>query len=237
MSLPISRRIVQAALVVAAGAVPAVAAGTAQAAPALPTVPDLGGLSQLNSAPDLGGSLESTAHQTGELAGSGVGQAASNGVPVVADAAGHEVGQAVPGGNRSMGSSVTGLLGTASQVVGAAHDAGVARSMPATANASGTMAGDTPAVAPAAQAPASSSNPLSSLPLASSLPVNSLPLSAAGGALGGGATRSGAPMERLGGLPDLASSATPQALSSATGALPGLSGLPLGGLPINGLPL
>ncbi len=140
-----------------------------------------------------------------------------------------------------MGSSVTGLLGTASQVVGVAHGAGVGRSMPAAANATGTMAGDTPAAAPAAapaaQAPASSSNPLSSLPLASSLPVNSLPLSAAGGALGGGATRSGAPMERLGGLPNLASSATPQALSSATGALPGLSGLPLGGLPVNGLPL
>ncbi|WP_052442456.1 hypothetical protein, partial [Streptacidiphilus neutrinimicus] len=115
MSLPISRRIVQAALVVAAGAVPAVAAGTAQAAPALPSVPDLGGLSQLNSAPDLGGSLESTAHQTGQLAGTGVGEAARDGVPVVADAAGHAAGQAVPGGDRSMGSSVTGLLGTASQ--------------------------------------------------------------------------------------------------------------------------
>jgi hypothetical protein len=51
------------------------------AAPALPSVPDLGGLSQLNSAPDLEGSLESTAHQTGELAGSSVGQAASNGLP------------------------------------------------------------------------------------------------------------------------------------------------------------
>jgi hypothetical protein len=237
MTLPISRRIVQAAVVVAAGAVPAVAAGAAQAAPALPTVPDLGGLSQLNSAPDLGGSLESTAHQTGELAGTGVGEAARDGVPVVADAAGHAAGQAVPGGDRSMGSSVTGLLGTASQVVGVAHNAGVARSMPAAANATGTLAGDTPAVAPGAAGPqAPSSSPLSSLPLASSLPVNSLPLGAAQGALGG-ATRSGAPMERLGGLPDLASSATPQALSSATGALPGLSGLPLSGLPINGLPL
>jgi hypothetical protein len=241
MSLPLSRRIVQAAVVVAAGAVPAVAAGTAQAAPALPTVPDLGGLNQLNSAPDLGGSLESTAHQTGQLAGTGVGQAAGNGIPVVADAAGRAASQAVPAANRSLGSSALGLLGTAGQAVSLAHEAGVARSLPAAANASGTLAGDTPAApaaAPAqapAAAPQAASGPLSALPL-NSLPVNSLPLGAAQGALGG-ATRSAAvPTERLGGLPNLGA-AGQSPLSAVTGTVPGLNALPVGSLPVDGLPL
>ncbi|MFC5908473.1 ATP-binding protein, partial [Streptacidiphilus monticola] len=63
MSLPLSRRVVQAALIVAAGAVPVVAAGSAHAAaPALPTVPDVGGLSQLDTA-SLGGGVQSAAHE------------------------------------------------------------------------------------------------------------------------------------------------------------------------------
>ncbi|MEU2282870.1 ATP-binding protein [Streptomyces sp. NPDC013178] len=45
MSLPLSRRIARAALLVAAGAAAGVgAAGSASAAPALPTTPDLGGV-------------------------------------------------------------------------------------------------------------------------------------------------------------------------------------------------
>jgi hypothetical protein len=235
MSLPLSRRIVQAALVVAAGAVPSVVAGTAQAAPALPSVPDLGGLSRLSS-PDLGGTVENTAHQTGALAGSGAGQAVSNGLPVVADAAGSAAGQAVPVANRSMGSSAMQLVGVVEQAVNVAHGAGATRAMPA--------AGDTAAVAPvaapapaAAQLPASPPNqgsPLSSLPL-SSLPVNSLPLGAAQGALGGALPRSAAaPAQRLGGLPSLGG-AGQSPLSSVTGAVPGLSGLPIDGLPVGGL--
>lgn len=50
MSLPVTRRIARAALLVAAGAAPVVAAaGTANAA-ALPKAPDLGGLTSLDSA-------------------------------------------------------------------------------------------------------------------------------------------------------------------------------------------
>ena len=69
MSLPLSRRIVTAAFVVAAGAVPALTAGTASAAPALPSVPDLGGLSQLDTGA-LGSDVQSASHQAGQLTGS-----------------------------------------------------------------------------------------------------------------------------------------------------------------------
>ncbi|GAA3501203.1 ATP-binding protein [Streptomyces prasinosporus] len=51
MSLPLTRRIARAALLVAAGAAAGVgAAGSASAAPELPTAPDLGGLTALDGA-------------------------------------------------------------------------------------------------------------------------------------------------------------------------------------------
>ncbi|MEY9843962.1 ATP-binding protein [Streptacidiphilus sp. MAP5-3] len=229
MSLPLSRRIVQAALVVAAGAAPVIAAGAAQAAPALPTVPDLGGVSSLDTA-GLGSQLQSATHQTGELAGTGAGRAVSDGVPVVADAAGSTAGQAVPIANRSLGESALQVVGLAGQAVTATHGTGAltgTRAMPAAAT-DGTAAApagaplSAPIQAPAA-APAPASGPLGALPL-QSLPVNT-PLTAAQGALGG-VTRE-APAQRLGSLPGLGGAAN-SPLSTVTNVLPGVGGLPLG---------
>ncbi|MBF9067650.1 hypothetical protein [Streptacidiphilus fuscans] len=229
MSLPLSRRIVQAALVVAAGAVPVVAAGAAQAAPALPTVPDLGGVSSLDTA-GLGSQLQSATHQTGELAGTGAGRAVTEGVPVVADAAGSTAGQAVPIANRSLGESALQVVGLAGQAVSATHGTGAltdTRAMPAPAAA---PAAGAPVSAPIqAPAPAPAAGPLGALPL-QSLPVNT-PLTAAQGALGG-VTRE-APAQRVGGLPSLSSlpslsGADNSPLSTVTNVLPGVGGLPLG---------
>jgi hypothetical protein len=224
MSLPLSRRIVQAALVVAAGAAPVVAAGAAQAAPVLPTVPDLGNVSSLDTA-GLGGTVQSATHQTGQLAGTGAGRAVSEGVPVVADAAGSTAGQAVPIANRSLGESALQVVGLAGQAVTATHGTGAltgTRAMPAPAAAPAAAPVSAPIQAPAA-APAPASGPLGALPL-QSLPVNT-PLTAAQGALGG-VTRE-APAQRLGSLPSLGG-AENSPLSTVTNVLPGVGGLPLG---------
>ncbi|MBC3842664.1 ATP-binding protein [Streptacidiphilus sp. 4-A2] len=141
MSLPLSRRIVQAAFVVAAGAVPAVLAGSASAATMLPSVPELGGLSQPDSA-SLGSNLQQATHDTGRLAGAGASTAVGAGVPAVADATGDTASKAIPATDGVLGgstrqlagvpdstSSATGVLGT----LGSAGALNGTRAMPAPA--------------------------------------------------------------------------------------------------------
>jgi len=203
MSLPLSRRIVQAAFVVAAGAVPAVLAGSASAATMLPNVPELGGLSQPDSG-NLGGNLQHATHETGRLAGAGASTTVGAAVPAVADATGATASKALPatdgvlgGATRQLGqvaggtSSTTGALGGAGDLTGT-------RAIPAPDGAPAPATLSVPAApapaAPAAAAPAPS-NPLSSLPLGSTLPLGSV------SNLSGGAAQ--APAQRLGGLPGL----------------------------------
>ena len=215
MSLPISRRIVQAAFVVVAGAVPAVMTGVAHAAPSLPAVPDLGGLSQLDSS-SLGGDVQSAAHQTGELTGNGAGDAVATTVPSVADTAGGETAKALPEADQMLGST-TGQL---AQVAGstAATSGGLTGSMSGATRAIPVGTGNTGL--PAAD---SATGALSSLPLGS-LPVDQLPLGQATSALSGATDPAAAPAQRLGGLPGLGD-------TSGRGAVP--QALPLGG----GLPV
>jgi hypothetical protein len=216
MSLPLSRRIVQAAFVVAAGAVPAVLTGVAHAAPALPAVPDLGGLSQLDTA-GLGSDVQSAAHQTGLLAGTGAGQAVSDTVPSVADASGGAAAKALPQADEMVGSTAAQLTQVAGSTNGLAGSAsGATRAIPVAADKA------------AAPSTGSAAGALGSLPLGS-LPVNSLPLGAATSTLSS-VTSPAAPApaaapaaQRLGGLPSLGDTS---GLGSVTQALP------LGGLPV-----
>lgn len=185
MSLPLSRRIVQAAFVVAAGAVPAVLAGSASAATMLPNVPELGGLSQPDSG-NLGGNLQHATHETGRLAGAGASTTVGAAVPAVADATGATAAKALPATDGVLGGATRQLgeaAGSTSSATGALGGAG---------GLTGTRAIPAPDGAPAAAAPGN--NPLSSLPLGSTLPLNSV--SGLSGAAQG-------PAQRLGGLPGL----------------------------------
>ncbi|MER5556502.1 ATP-binding protein [Streptomyces sp. NPDC002793] len=67
MSLPLTRRIARAALLIAAGAAPVVGAAGAAGAAGLPQTPALGGLTSLDGA-GLSTTLDSAAKQGGEVA-------------------------------------------------------------------------------------------------------------------------------------------------------------------------
>lgn len=75
MSLPLTRRIARAALLVAAGAAAGVgAAGSASAAPSLPAAPNLGGLTALDAA-SVGTTVDGAAQNVTGLAGETGGKA------------------------------------------------------------------------------------------------------------------------------------------------------------------
>ncbi|MFD7902437.1 hypothetical protein ACFVSN_31685 [Kitasatospora sp. NPDC057904] len=106
MSHPLTRRIAQAALVVAAGATPLVAAGSASAlgGDALLPKSDLAApLGQLTNT-DAGSSLQHTTHQLGEAAGTTGAATVAAGVPASADAAGNIVAHQLPEANEKASS-------------------------------------------------------------------------------------------------------------------------------------
>ncbi|MFD5662715.1 ATP-binding protein [Streptomyces hirsutus] len=85
MSLPLTRRIARAALLVAAGAAAGVgAAGSATAAPELPATPSVGGLTVLDQA-GATGTVDDATHAVTETAdgtgGRALGQAAEGTLP------------------------------------------------------------------------------------------------------------------------------------------------------------
>jgi hypothetical protein len=106
MSHPLTRRIAQAALVVAAGATPLVAAGSASAlgGDALLPKSDLAApLGQLTNT-DTGSTLQHTTHQLGEAAGTTGAATVAAGVPASADAAGNIVAHQLPEANEKASS-------------------------------------------------------------------------------------------------------------------------------------
>ena len=241
MSLPLKRRIVQAAFVVAAGAVPALLAGSASAATALPNVQDLGGLSQLDSG-GLGGNAQSATHEAGQLAGSGAATTVGTAVPALADATGATAGRAIPASSDMLGTATqqaghvagatTGSTGNLSGVSGLSGLTGLTgtgptRAMPvgAVPQAAQAPAAAVPAAAPAsapapAAAPAAPASPLSTV--TGALPPETLPLGPVG------SVAEGNPTQRLGGLPSLGDTSGLGGLThtlpiSSLGGLPGLS--------------
>ncbi|MET9178305.1 hypothetical protein ABZX88_08740 [Kitasatospora aureofaciens] len=106
MSHPLTRRIAQAALVVAAGATPLVAAGSASAlgGDALLPKSDLAApLGQLTNS-DTGSTLQHTTHQLGQAAGATGAATVAAGVPASADAAGNIVAHQLPEANEKASS-------------------------------------------------------------------------------------------------------------------------------------
>ncbi len=106
MSHSLTRRIAQAALVVAAGATPLVAAGSASAlgGDALLPKSDLAApLGQLTNT-DTGSTLQHTTHQLGQAAGTTGAATVAAGVPASADAAGNIVAHQLPEANEKAGS-------------------------------------------------------------------------------------------------------------------------------------
>ncbi|MEU9077221.1 hypothetical protein ACFYUY_27020 [Kitasatospora sp. NPDC004745] len=106
MSHPLTRRIAQAALLVAAGATPLVAAGSASAlgGDALLPKSDLAApLGQLTNT-DTGSTLQHTTHQLGQAAGTTGAATVAAGVPASADAAGNIVAHQLPEANEKASS-------------------------------------------------------------------------------------------------------------------------------------
>ncbi|MFJ3218499.1 hypothetical protein ACIPLC_21580 [Kitasatospora sp. NPDC086801] len=106
MSHPLTRRIASAALLVAAGATPLVAAGSASAlgGDALLPKSDLAApLGQLTNT-DTGSTLQHTTHQLGQAAGTTGAATVAAGVPASADAAGNIVAHQLPEANEKASS-------------------------------------------------------------------------------------------------------------------------------------
>src|SRR5882757_4356919 len=124
MSLPLPRRIAQAALLLGAAAAPLIGAGSAHAA-ALPQQ-DLGGLSNLDAA-DLGGTVDGVAHQATALTGQTGMQAMQTALPAADRVVGTTAKTALPAAQQAAG----GAGDSAGRIVGAtAESAG--GSMPGT---------------------------------------------------------------------------------------------------------
>ncbi|MEU9979784.1 ATP-binding protein [Streptomyces sp. NPDC050856] len=128
MSLPLSRRIARAALLLAAGAAPVVGAAGSASAVDLPKSPDLGGTLTAPDTAVLGGAVDSASHTA---AGARTGTALDKAAPVV-----NKVGEATaPAAGRAAGD----VAGGAGEVVG--RTAGAA----AGAGATGALGGGLPA--------------------------------------------------------------------------------------------
>ncbi|MFB6893301.1 hypothetical protein ACFCX4_28750 [Kitasatospora sp. NPDC056327] len=266
MSHPLTRRIAQAALLVAAGATPLVAAGSASAADALLPKGDLAApLGQLTNT-DAGSTLQHTTHQLGQAAGDTGAATVAAGVPATADATGNIVAQQLPEANEkasSLTAPVDQTAATTGQLAGVTprltktlagklgeavtgHAATPQRSSHAGANPIGGLA---PAGAVTNAVPGASG--LTQAVPSTGAVTDALPLGSVTRALPGGlASASGLPgadvlglaehgsANRLGGT-DLGPNSPLNGLSGLTSALGPLGGL-LGGVnggSISGLPI
>ncbi|MGW5425992.1 ATP-binding protein [Streptomyces sp. NPDC004059] len=117
MSLPLTRRIARAALLVAAGAAAGVgAAGSAGAATNLPAAaPNLGGLSALDTA-HAGHAVEGAAQNVASLAGHAGGKAVEQTVPAAGRTTGGAVKKTTPVAQKAAGDAA----GAAGNVLGGA---------------------------------------------------------------------------------------------------------------------
>ncbi|MEU5093181.1 ATP-binding protein [Streptomyces sp. NPDC020996] len=114
MSLPLTRRIARAALLVAAGAAAGVgAAGSASAAPELPATPNVGGLTSLDGA-NVGHTVDGAAQNVTRVAGGAGGKAVKKAVPTATRTGGKVAKQAAPVARKAVGDatgSAEGVLG------------------------------------------------------------------------------------------------------------------------------
>ncbi|WP_327068808.1 hypothetical protein [Kitasatospora sp. NBC_01302] len=144
MSLPLSRRIAQAALLVAAGATPLIAAGSASAAELVPHGTDLGsGFSKLDGVTKTS-TLQGETHQAGQALGTTAAVLGRTAVPAAADATGMMAATALPQTDKMVDelnhqdgstTAASGLLTETAHklvpLVGGSLPGGATRSMPA----------------------------------------------------------------------------------------------------------
>ncbi|MEV8452856.1 ATP-binding protein [Streptomyces sp. NPDC052095] len=121
MSLPLTRRIARAALLIAAGAAPVVGAAGAAGAAELPQTPDLGGLTSVDGS-HLGKTVDGVTKQGNRAAGDTGGRLVGTALP----AAHRTVGDAAPTVQKAAG----GAAGTAGQVLGNAAGAATRGGLP-----------------------------------------------------------------------------------------------------------
>ncbi|MEW1912236.1 hypothetical protein AB0442_27980 [Kitasatospora sp. NPDC085895] len=231
MSHPLTRRIAQAALLVAAGATPLIAAGSASAADLVPQGTDLGsGLTQLDSP---SGTVQGAAHELGQSAGTTGAATVATGVPAAGDAAGHTVASALPDADTALGpvtntaGKTTAATGALTTVAGRVAPALVDRAGPAVAEkVLPAVPGTRSARAGGPLGTVTGALPTSGLPtgtLTSALPTGGIPQALPGADALGTLTGSPAAANRLGGVPSLGSNPT-----DLLGGV--LGGTPLGGL-------
>ncbi|MFJ4676254.1 MULTISPECIES: hypothetical protein [unclassified Kitasatospora] len=239
MSFPLTRRIAQAALLVAATAAPLAAAGAASATEVVPQT-DLGaGVTKLADVPNSGDAVQGATHELGHVVGTTGAATLAAGGPAAADAAGNTVAHNLPSTDDALGK--LGPLGKAGQLTGSL-DTLTDKVAPAVEEKVAPAVTDK--VVPAAQKV--TGTPLSTvargLPtdkLAQGLPaadklgpvtgaVQSLPVA---GTLAGLTEHESA--NRLGGVPSLGGDSP---LGGLTGALGPVGGL-LGGIQGGGLPI
>ncbi|AUG79523.1 hypothetical protein CFP65_4801 [Kitasatospora sp. MMS16-BH015] len=234
MSLPLSRRIAQAALLVAAGASPLLAAGSASAMDLVPQGDLASGITQAD-APDPAATVQGTAHELGQSTGATAASTVATGVPATADATGHTVAAALPSVDKTLGgvtapaaktAATTGMLANIATTVAPRV---VDRAGPALTSKLAPVAGQ--------QRSATTNNPLGGLtgalptagltqslptgPLASGLPTKSLP----GGDALGSLTGAHSDEHRLGGLPALGGGSPLDSVTHLLGGV-GAAGLP-----------
>ncbi|MGI5402714.1 ATP-binding protein [Streptomyces sp. CA-135486] len=112
MSLPLTRRIARAALLIAAGAAPVVGAAGSASAVELPQAP-LGGLTALD-ADGLSGTVDGATQKTSTLAGNTGGEAVKQTLPAAGKTVGKAGKTATPAAQKAAGDTA----GSAGQVVG-----------------------------------------------------------------------------------------------------------------------
>ncbi|MBT2530408.1 ATP-binding protein [Streptomyces flavidovirens] len=113
MSLPLTRRIARAALLIAAGAAPVVGAAGSASAAELPAAPNLGGLTALDGA-GLGDTVDSTAQKSSKTAGDTGSQAVKKALPAAGKTVGKAGKTATPAAQKAAGD----VAGSAGEVLG-----------------------------------------------------------------------------------------------------------------------
>jgi len=243
MSLPLTRRIAQAALVVAASAAPLVAAGSASATELVPQT-DLGqGVTKLADVPNSGDAVQGAAHEVGQVVGTTGSATLAAGGPALGDAAGNTAAHTLPTdaaleklGPVGKAGALTGAAGTLSDKVAPAlmdkvGPAVTEKVIPATRTATaasplGTVAKGLPTGGLTQGLPAAGAlGPVTGL-------AKAVPGADALAPVTGLAEHESA--NRLGSMPALGGGSSP--LGGATGALGPITGLLGGGLP-GGLPI
>jgi hypothetical protein len=113
MSLPLTRRIARAALLIAAGAAPVVGAAGAAGAAELPQAPELGGLTTVDGA-GLGKTVDGASQQGTKVAGDTGGKIVGTTLPAASRTVGKAGAETTPAVQKAAG----GAAGSAGQVIG-----------------------------------------------------------------------------------------------------------------------